>query len=153
MRVTRAGLAMVMSLSWMAHARTSSVIVRNPVRIRNGLTSRSVGSNNMFPVLCLRTGVARCFPTCVLGFFSFWYGVGGERWFLVFLASPWCLVHLGGASFACHSPCVYKAWVSKMCLLLDTPCGRRSVGALSSLPLGSLLGSMKNCLLKLWLDL
>ena len=59
------------------------------------------------------------------------------------MASPWYLVHLGGASFASHSPCVYKAWVSKMCLLLDTPCGRRSVGALSLLPLGSLLGSTK----------
>ena len=47
MRETRAGLAMVMSLSWMANARTSFVIVRIPVRTRNGLTSRSVGSNNM----------------------------------------------------------------------------------------------------------
>ena len=36
-------------------------------------------------------------------------------------------------------------WFSKMCLLLDTPCGRRSVGALSLLPLGSLLDSTKNC--------
>ena len=26
-----------------------------------------------------------------------------------------------GASVASHLPCVYKAWVSKMCLLLDTP--------------------------------
>ena len=31
------------------HARMSSVIVRIPVRIRNGLTSRSVGSNSMLP--------------------------------------------------------------------------------------------------------
>ena len=60
-----------------------------------------------------------------------------------FLVSPWYFVHLGGASFASHPPCVYKVWVSKMCLLLDTPFGRRSVGALSLLPLGSLLGSTK----------
>ena len=50
------------------------------------------------------------FADVCAGFFSFWYGVGGERWFLGFLASPWCLVHLGSASFACHLPCVYKAW-------------------------------------------
>ena len=41
--------------------------------------------------------------------------------FFVFLASPWCLVHLASASFASNPPCVYKVWVSKMCLLLDTP--------------------------------
>ena len=35
--------------SWVVNARMSSVIARIPVRIRNGLTSRSVGSNNMLP--------------------------------------------------------------------------------------------------------
>ena len=79
---------------------------------------------------------------CAGGFF-FWYGGGVERWFLGFLASAWCPVH---PSFAGHLPCVYKAWVSKMCLLLDPPCGRRSVGASSLLPLVSLLGSTKYCL-------
>ena len=49
MTVTHAGLAMVTSLSWMVNARMSSVIVRIPVPIRNGLTSRSVGSNSMLP--------------------------------------------------------------------------------------------------------
>ena len=44
------------------------------------------------------------FANVCAGFFSFWYGVGGERCFLAFLASPWCLVHLGGASFACRHP-------------------------------------------------
>ena len=54
-KVTCAGLAMVTSLSWMANARTSSFIVRAPVGIWNGLTLRSVGSNNMLPpVLFLR---------------------------------------------------------------------------------------------------
>ena len=47
--------------------------------------------------------------------------------FLAILASSWCLVHLGCASFASHFTCMYKAWVSKMCLLLYTPCGR-SIG-------------------------
>ena len=58
------------------------------------------------------------FANVCAGFLSFWYGVGGERWFL---ASPWCLVHLGGAGSAGHFPCMYKAWVSKICLLLYTP--------------------------------
>ena len=50
---TRAGLAMVTFLSWMANARTSSCIVRILVGNRNGLTLRSVGSNSMFPLaLC-----------------------------------------------------------------------------------------------------
>ena len=62
-----------------------------------------------------------------------------------FLASPWCIVHLGCTSFASHPPCVYKAWGSKMCLLLDMPCGRSSVGASSFVTPGSLLGSIKNC--------
>ena len=54
-------------------------------------------------------------------FFLFWYGVSGEMKCFGFLPSPWCLVHLGGASFASHLPYMYKVWVSKMCLLLDTP--------------------------------
>ena len=57
------------------------------------------------------------------------------------LASSWCLVHLGGASFASHPLCVYKAWVSKMCLLLDTPCGRGLVGVLPLQPLEGTSGS------------
>ena len=44
----------------------------------------------------------------------------GEVVFWLFGFS-WCFVHLGGARFASHLPCVYKAWVSKMCLLLDPP--------------------------------
>ena len=39
------------------------------------------------------------------------------------------LVHVESASLA-GLPVVYKAWVSLVCLLLDTPFGRRSVGAL-----------------------
>ena len=36
------------------------------------------------------------FANVCAGVFFFWYGDGGERWFLGFLASPWCLVHLRG---------------------------------------------------------
>ena len=55
MKATRAGLTVVTFLSWMVNARTSFFIARMPVRIRNGLTSRSVGSNSMLPlVLCSR---------------------------------------------------------------------------------------------------
>ena len=85
MRVTRAGLAMVMSLSWMANARTSSVIVRIPVRIRNGLTSRSVGSSNMllpvpflgqeWHVVCQRVRRVHLFLSCFfLGVMAFFVG-------------------------------------------------------------------------------
>ena len=35
------------------------------------------------------------FANVCAGFFFFWYGVGWERWVLGFLASPWCLMHLG----------------------------------------------------------
>ena len=46
--------------------------------------------------------------------------------------SLWCLVHSGGSGFAGLHPVVYRAWVTLVCLLLDTPFGRRSVGALPS---------------------
>ena len=69
------------------------------------------------------------FANVCAGFFSFWYGVGGERWFWVFLASLQCLVHMGGASLAGPSV-VHKPWVTLVCSLLDTPFGRRSVEAL-----------------------
>ena len=53
----------------------------------------------------------------------------GELWnwhFLGFLASLWCLVHMGSASLA-SLPAVHRVWVNSVCLLLDTPFGRRSV--------------------------
>ena len=49
--------------------------------------------------------------------------------FFGFLASLLCLVCLGGASLA-GPPVAHKAWVISVCLLLDTPFGWRSVGAL-----------------------
>ena len=56
----------------------------------------------------------------------------GERFlwrFLDFWVSPWCFVHMGSPSFA-GLLVVYKTWVTQVCLLLDTPFGRRSVEAL-----------------------
>ena len=51
--VSRAALAMVTFLSWMANVRTSLCTVRIPVWIRSGLTLRSVGlSSTLLPVLC-----------------------------------------------------------------------------------------------------
>ena len=46
-----------------------------------------------------------------------------------FLVSSWCLVHMESSSFA-GLLVVYKTWVTQVCLLLDTPFGRRSVGVL-----------------------
>ena len=62
-----------------------------------------------------------CLPTCARVFSFSGTELVETGSLFGFLASPWCLVHLGSASFASHLPCVYKIWVSKMCLLLDTP--------------------------------
>ena len=61
--------------------------------------------------------ISSCYGEC-----CFWH-------FGSFLVSSWCLVHMGSPSFA-GLPVVYKTWVIKVCLQLDTPFGRRSVGAL-----------------------
>ena len=53
----------------------------------------------------------------------------GLAFFVFFLVSSWCLVHMGSFGLA-ELPVVYKTWVTSVCLLLDTPFGRRSVGAL-----------------------
>ena len=73
--------------------------------------------------------MACCLPTCAQGSsvlvrVNAVFGV-----FLCFLVSSWCLVHMGSTSFA-TLPVVYKVWVTLVCLLLDTPFWRRSVGAL-----------------------
>ena len=57
------------------------------------------------------------------------YGGLWDCHFLGLWASLWCLVHMESASFA-GLPVVYRAWVTSVCLLLDTPFGRRSVEAL-----------------------
>ena len=131
MKATCAGLAMVTFLSWMANARTSSFIGRILAGNRNGLTLRSVGLNSMFPpVLCLRQEGwhAVCQRVRRVHQFLLW-----RMLFLAFLGAFWfllgVLVHMGSSSLA-GLPVVYKTWVTKVCLLLDTPFGRRSVGAL-----------------------
>ena len=91
----------------------------------------NVGSNNMFPpvfcsgqewhVVCQR--VRRVYQ------FLLWR-TWGVAFFFGFLASLlWCLVLMGGAGLA-SPPVVCKAWVTSVCLLLDTPFGWRSVEAL-----------------------
>ena len=130
MKDTCAALAMVTFLSWMAIVRMSSFIVRIPAGNKNGSTLRSVGSNNVFlPVFCFKTGVACCLPTCARGSSVpvMENAVYGVVW--GFLVSSWCLVHMGSAGFA-SLPVVHKTWFFSVCLLLDTPFGLRSVGAL-----------------------
>ena len=73
--------------------------------------------------------MACCLPTCAQGssvavMVNAVSGILGTFWLLL-----WCLVHVESASFA-GLPVVYKAWVTLVCLLLDTPFGWRSVGAL-----------------------
>ena len=75
-----------------------------------------------------KAGVSCCLPTCAQGssvpvMENASYGV-----FWVFLVSPWCFVHMGSPSSA-GLPVVYNTWVTQVCLLLDTPFGRRSVEA------------------------
>ena len=69
-----------------------------------------------------KAGVACCLPACVMG-----NAINGVL--VYFLVSSWCLVHMGSSSLA-GLPVVYKTWVTQVCLLLDTPFGWRSVGAL-----------------------
>ena len=84
---------------------------------------RSGGSNNMFPrVLCLRQEWHACLPTCAQGSSVPVMENVASGVFWGFLASCRCLVHMESASFA-GIPVVYKAWVTWVCLLLDTPLG------------------------------
>ena len=64
------------------------------------------------------------------GFICFCYLELGVQRFLGFVGAPWGLVCLGDASSAGTLPRIHKAWVTEVCLLLDTPMGRRSAGAL-----------------------
>ena len=69
--------------------------------------------------LLLRTGVA----CSVLIMVNFGFGVFGAFWLLFRVSCAY-----GSAGFA-SLPVVYKTWVTLVCLLLDTPFGRRSVAA------------------------
>ena len=78
--------------------------------------------------LLFKEGVACCLPTCAQGSSVPVMG-NAVLVFFVFLVSSWRLVHMGSTSLA-GLPVVYKTWVTQVCLLLDMPFGRRSVGAL-----------------------
>ena len=73
--------------------------------------------------------VACCLPTCAQGSSVPVMGNAVFGRFGGFLVSSWCLVHMESTSLV-GLPVVYKTWVIKVCLLLNTPFGRRSVGAL-----------------------
>ena len=73
--------------------------------------------------------MACCLPTCAKGSSVPVMENAVNGVFLGFLVSSWCFVHMGSARFA-GLPVVHKAWVTLVCLLLDTPFGRRSVEAL-----------------------
>ena len=92
-------------------------------------TLHSGGSNNMFPTLLRSRQVWHVVCQRVRRVHPFLFAECCFWSFFGFLVSSWCLVHMESASFA-RLPVVYKAWVSSVCLLLDTPFGRRSVGAL-----------------------
>ena len=94
----------------------------------------------------LRTGVACCLPTCARGFsFSGTEVMGKGSFFLSFWLLLGILCILGVLALLV-TPLVCTWFGFPRCgLLLDTPSGQRSVGALSLLPLGSLPGSTKNC--------
>ena len=85
----------------------------------------------------LKAGVACCFPMCAKGssvplMRNTVNGVlGGFGFFLVSCAY--------GSSSLSGLPVLHKTWVTLVCLLLDTPFGRRSVGALPLQPLGGIL--------------
>ena len=74
-----------------------------------------------------KAGVACCLPKCAHGSSV----PVMENVFLVFfcffLVSSWRFVHVGSTSLA-GLPVVHKTWVTQVCLLLDTPFGRRSMG-------------------------
>ena len=140
MRVTRAGLAMVKSLSWMAEVRHCTDPGSDQERIN--ITFRWV-KQHVASCSFLRTGVACCLPTCAWGF-----SLSDTK--LVekgsFLASPWCLVHLGCASFVSHLLLCTQGLGFK-----DVPPAGHALwaefgGGIIFLPLGSLLGSTKICL-------
>ena len=69
----------------------------------------------LFANVCARF-ISSCYGECFLAFL-------GALWFLLGVLCTW------STSFA-GLPVVYKTWVILVCILLDTPFGRKSVGAL-----------------------
>ena len=73
--------------------------------------------------------MACCLPTCARGSSVPVMGnaVFGVLWAFLFLLGVLCTL---GSSSLSGLTVMYKSWVTEVCLLLDTPFGRRSVGAL-----------------------
>ena len=98
---------------------------------RNGLTSRSVRSNNMLPTVPFQGQEWHVVFQRARGFFFFWYEGGGKRSFLALWLLLGALCMLGVLALLVIS-LIYKSRVSKVCLPLDVPFGRSSVGAFSA---------------------
>ena len=104
-----------------------SSLYRIPVWNRSGLTLRSVGSGSiLLPAHC-GLGSMLSANVCA-GFFCYCYGELGVQRFLGFVGAPWGLVCMGDAGSAGAFPHIHRAWVTEVCLSLDTLFGRRSAG-------------------------
>ena len=68
------------------------------------------------------------FANVSAGFICCCYDSCGARRFLGILGAPWSLVYMGGIRFANVHRHVYRTRVTEVCLSMDTPFGRRSVG-------------------------
>ena len=121
-------MAMVTSLSWMVNVRMSFVIVRIPVRIRNDQHHVPLGRTTCCLLLHFKDRSGMLFANVCAGFFFFVVRSWWRKVVFGFFGFPLVPCASWGTSFAGYPPCVYKVWVSNMCLMLDTPCGRRSVG-------------------------
>ena len=69
------------------------------------------------------------FANVCAGFICFCYGECISGCFFGFWVSSWHLVHMGSPRFS-GLPVMYKTWVTKVCLMPDTPFWYCSVGAL-----------------------
>ena len=75
------------------------------------------------------------------------WGIVGFQHFLVFVGAPWGLVCMGDASSAGVFPHFHRAWVTEVCLSLDTPFGAEVGGSILHVTLGEFPGSHKQVLI------
>ena len=144
MKATCAVLAMVTFLSWMAKCQDEFLHRTDPGREqeRINVTFRWVKQHASSCPL-FRTGVACCLPTCaqclsvpVTGDFGFFFFLA--FWLLFCVLCIWRLLLLLAFPFLCT-----KLGLLLVCLLLDTPFGRRSVGHYLCNLLGECLAARK----------
>ena len=74
----------------------------------------------------------RCLPTCAQGSSAAITRIVGDGFLGSILGAPWSLVHVRGAGVAVFYPSYPQDSDDEDVPSLDTPFGRRSVGALSS---------------------